>query len=98
MLLVSYGYITQRGADNMSDHVYNLLKKHHSVRNFKKDTISEEHIKQMVEAGDRKSTRLNSSHVSTSYAVVCLKKKKMKATDRGWNKYREEQSNASHNT
>src|SRR5207249_9744802 len=26
-------------------------------------------------AGDRKSTRLNSSHVSTSYAVFCLKKK-----------------------
>src|SRR5207249_9258625 len=27
------------------------------------------------EAGDRKSTRLNSSHVSISYAVFCLKKK-----------------------
>src|SRR5699024_12157722 len=26
-------------------------------------------------AGDRKSTRLNSSHVSISYAVFCLKKK-----------------------
>src|SRR5690554_3418302 len=26
-------------------------------------------------AGDRKSTRLNSSHVRTSYAVFCLKKK-----------------------
>src|SRR5690242_21433090 len=30
-----------------------------------------------VEAGgDRKSTRLNSSHMSISYAVFCLKKKK----------------------
>src|SRR5437868_15326765 len=28
---------------------------------------------------DRKSTRLNSSHVSISYAVFCLKKKKKKA-------------------
>src|SRR5436305_8193343 len=27
---------------------------------------------------DRKSTRLNSSHVRTSYAVFCLKKKKTK--------------------
>src|SRR5699024_12552402 len=27
------------------------------------------------EDGDRKSTRLNSSHVSISYAVFCLKKK-----------------------
>src|SRR5690554_3567674 len=28
------------------------------------------------ERGDRKSTRLNSSHVRISYAVFCLKKKK----------------------
>src|SRR5437870_7288859 len=28
--------------------------------------------------GDRKSTRLNSSHVAISYAVFCLKKKKKK--------------------
>src|SRR5439155_11606421 len=27
---------------------------------------------------DRKSTRLNSSHVAISYAVVCLKKKQIK--------------------
>src|SRR5690625_6483381 len=32
--------------------------------------------------GDRKSTRLNSSHVAISYAVFCLKKKKEK-----YNKY-----------
>src|SRR4051794_41298619 len=31
-------------------------------------------------AGDRKSTRLNSSHPSISYAVFCLKKKKKKTT------------------
>src|SRR5690606_39353935 len=30
--------------------------------------------------GDRKSTRLNSSHVKISYAVFCLKKKKKKQT------------------
>src|SRR5690625_5646711 len=38
-------------------------------------------------AGDRKSTRLNSSHVAISYAVFCLKKKK-KARIKGrrqWN-------------
>src|SRR3712207_7662772 len=29
-------------------------------------------------AGDRKSTRLNSSHANISYAVFCLKKKKDK--------------------
>src|SRR5438067_8214631 len=48
-------------------------------------------------SGDRKSTRLNSSHVSISYAVFCLKKKKahlakddllryvLQSTDRGVN-------------
>src|SRR5437870_5148204 len=30
----------------------------------------------MRSSGDRKSTRLNSSHVAISYAVFCLKKKK----------------------
>src|SRR2546430_10775457 len=30
-------------------------------------------------AGDRKSTRLNSSHSQISYAVFCLKKKKQKS-------------------
>src|SRR5438034_8054870 len=32
--------------------------------------------KTLKRAGDRKSTRLNSSHTVTSYAVFCLKKKK----------------------
>src|SRR5437879_8141714 len=32
-------------------------------------------------AGDRKSTRLNSSHRCISYAVFCLKKKKNKTND-----------------
>src|SRR5690349_23953053 len=31
---------------------------------------------------DRKSTRLNSSHVEISYAVFCLKKKKKKVTNK----------------
>src|SRR5689334_24604345 len=34
------------------------------------------------EAADRKSTRLNSSHSSISYAVFCLKKKKIKKPSR----------------
>src|SRR3712207_7095302 len=31
--------------------------------------------------GDRKSTRLNSSHANISYAVFCLKKKKLSRPD-----------------
>src|SRR5690606_39507635 len=34
----------------------------------------------LVDRRDRKSTRLNSSHVKISYAVFCLKKKKTKQT------------------
>src|SRR5207249_7931929 len=36
------------------------------------------HLEPDVLKIDRKSTRLNSSHVSISYAVFCLKKKKKK--------------------
>src|SRR6266571_5888183 len=35
---------------------------------------------------DRKSTRLNSSHMSISYAVFCLKKKKKKQTTKSTTK------------
>src|SRR5438876_4929217 len=38
---------------------------------------------QHAERTDRKSTRLNSSHPSISYAVFCLKKKKNKSTAHG---------------
>src|SRR5437773_11735817 len=34
------------------------------------------------EVPDRKSTRLNSSHITISYAVFCLKKKKQQQTDK----------------
>src|SRR2546426_8986934 len=34
-----------------------------------------------VQSQDRKSTRLNSSHLVISYAVFCLKKKKKEHTD-----------------
>src|SRR3712207_8752858 len=36
------------------------------------DTI----VPELLHRADRKSTRLNSSHANTSYAVFCLKKKK----------------------
>src|SRR3712207_9071582 len=37
-----------------------------------------ERISIIHKSGDRKSTRLNSSHANISYAVFCLKKKKNK--------------------
>src|SRR2546426_7748746 len=39
-------------------------------------TRIETEVLRLLAAGDRKSTRLNSSHLVISYAVFCLKKKK----------------------
>src|SRR5207302_11445654 len=53
--------------------------KFESTERLAVDVLDE--IKQAAGAGnieDRKSTRLNSSHVKISYAVFCLKKKKKK--------------------
>src|SRR5690606_40755799 len=41
------------------------------------DRISEVRNLHRIDVEDRKSTRLNSSHVKISYAVFCLKKKNM---------------------
>src|SRR5256885_8843622 len=43
---------------------------------------NDRNVTQMLEFLDRKSTRLNSSHLVISYAVFCLKKKKKTRHDR----------------
>src|SRR5947207_7215823 len=43
--------------------------------------LAEEHALNAA-TGDRKSTRLNSSHTVISYAVFCLKKKKKKQANK----------------
>src|SRR5690606_42070673 len=50
------------------------------IREVEHHSVTEElHVvAPVLEGGDRKSTRLNSSHVKISYAVFCLKKKKTK--------------------
>src|SRR5690349_23586728 len=44
-----------------------------SVKEFQGGSVANQKV---IEYGDRKSTRLNSSHVEISYAVFCLKKQK----------------------
>src|SRR5699024_12867635 len=57
-----------------SSYIYNCISTSKtSVMSFCKISIN--NIKKYRKI-DRKSTRLNSSHVSISYAVFCLKKKK----------------------
>src|SRR2546426_3408712 len=50
--------------------------KQHCVRRFKQQSHRHHHTCHQSIWRDRKSTRLNSSHLVISYAVFCLKKKK----------------------
>src|SRR5437773_8597445 len=45
---------------------------------------------------DRKSTRLNSSHITISYAVFCLKKKKKKKRANTYTNYKQSYIHATH--
>src|SRR5436190_8306747 len=49
-----------------------------SERDRRRDRLAYAQRRDQRERGDRKSTRLNSSHTVISYAVFCLKKKKKK--------------------
>src|SRR5690606_39642796 len=57
--------------------VSNSGAKHYDLESDEKNVWTNNGATQVLRgAGDRKSTRLNSSHVKISYAVFCLKKKK----------------------
>src|SRR5207249_6591278 len=74
--------LERRGAARLGD----VLRERANGRDGARDEQSREHGEPYAAAEndvrDRKSTRLNSSHVSISYAVFCLKKKKSKATEK----------------
>src|SRR5437868_7859717 len=48
----------------------------HAMPDWIRRTALGDILQEDISQRDRKSTRLNSSHVSISYAVFCLKKKK----------------------
>src|SRR5690625_5724227 len=50
-------------------------------RNFGAGAFGSKGLSRRRNWGDRKSTRLNSSHVAKSYAVFCLQKKLSPTTD-----------------
>src|SRR5699024_12033382 len=62
--------VNEAGLEKVSAHVDDALRK--GASSTWADTFSNP---------DRKSTRLNSSHVSISYAVFCLKKKNQHGSD-----------------
>src|SRR5438477_5876836 len=61
--------------DNYLGHVILDSLNHHRVLFYRAGHL---HTTRTSNTRDRKSTRLNSSHMSISYAVFCLKKKKKK--------------------
>src|SRR5207249_7040601 len=78
------GFLIMPGFINAHTHIADSIAKDvaasdgldarvHPVFGAKKNILQ----KSQPEHLDRKSTRLNSSHVSISYAVFCLKKKKI---------------------
>src|SRR5690625_2228218 len=68
-LLFSHAFIVTSFSENISpERVFETYKKRGTMENY-------------IKEADRKSTRLNSSHVAISYAVFCLKKKKQKQND-----------------
>lgn len=54
------------GVISVSDYVYDLMRKHHSVRKFKDSPLSDDTVKKLVEAGQGAST---SSYLQT-YSII----------------------------
>src|SRR5699024_11955228 len=55
--------------------VRRLTKRVRAIAKYDRSLELLQRVKNIAPNTDRKSTRLNSSHVSISYAVFCLKKK-----------------------
>src|SRR5690606_40412811 len=65
--------VVQLPASNLKKEMTKILKEKGYILNYKFEDDDKQGIIKI--ALDRKSTRLNSSHVKTSYAVFCLKNK-----------------------
>src|SRR5438045_5280981 len=82
---------TRRSSDLWSEGLHQAVEAKEGVR-VKGETqtlatITIQNYFRMYEklSGDRKSTRLNSSHLGISYAVFCLKKKNLRPAETGRN-------------
>src|SRR2546427_8178484 len=86
-ICISYRYILFFFNDTATTEIY-TLSLHDALPIFEASMIRRELGKNPIvvipgirPVGDRKSTRLNSSHSQISYAVFCLKKKKIPHLD-----------------
>src|SRR2546427_3692905 len=71
-----YSRIVQVGSQRRSGIVFAKAREIYASGALGQVTAIEAWIDRNDASGDRKSTRLNSSHSQISYAVFCLKKKK----------------------
>src|SRR5256885_9837792 len=62
-----------------SDAVLRRMRRKYRPRHYADRILKARNAMPDAAIGDRKSTRLNSSHLVISYAVFCLKKKKQRA-------------------
>src|SRR5690606_41447351 len=69
-------FSTRRSSDLVRLREKQRLREQYNIREKQLRIQFEEARRKDGLTGDRKSTRLNSSHVKISYAVFCLKKKK----------------------
>src|SRR2546426_6132504 len=68
--------ITVRAGRDVDDD----FARRHALKNSAANLVPRPHPEAIRHCSDRKSTRLNSSHLVISYAVFCLKKKKHEPT------------------
>src|SRR3712207_9246712 len=78
-----FPYTTLFRSPRVADEVFHPLRVHRHAHDLVADGADELLVpggerRAVAAEGDRKSTRLNSSHANISYAVFCLKKKKNK--------------------
>src|SRR5690349_22425792 len=79
-LPILYSMITYFTASKTIDYVVEGIEAYTGVTiiSGKSEILKSKLVNELGRGIDRKSTRLNSSHVEISYAVFCLKKKKKK--------------------
>src|SRR5690625_5631113 len=64
-----------KSAINYEDSIITYGDFYRTICQIQQHLLNINHKKEPQKVADRKSTRLNSSHVAISYAVFCLKKK-----------------------
>src|SRR5690625_6234836 len=73
-----FDMIVSRTTFHHLNDIPHVIKQMKGILNDGGKIVILDNVSKVETPADRKSTRLNSSHVAISYAVFCLKKKKIK--------------------